>query len=278
MLNIYKYSESVKQRLTQYGFVHLKCSSTDFLQDIKSSLQQLQFKYSIPNIDYHVTLLSDSYTYKKEVEKILLPLFDNICNEIMPGYTVLLTNMIIKNPYSGEVPLHQNWSFVDETTHRSYTIWIPLQDIMPNNGALEFIAGSHNLFCNEPRGHNTPYFFMNDREQLQSFKIPIFIQSGDALLFDDAIIHYSAANKTESPRLAIQAILTPKDVPLLHYHYKRSIFGSKIYRIKVKKQFYDSMPIQIDKYTPYNYYKLRRIKPIEWQTIENLYKKYLLIK
>ena len=55
-----------------------------------------------------------------------------------PEYVPLCVNVFEKLPNSGNdaVPIHQNPSFVDEPEFKSYSIWIPLQDVDKDNGTV----------------------------------------------------------------------------------------------------------------------------------------------
>ena len=43
----------------------------------------------------------------------------------------------------GRMPVHQDWTVVDEDKFCSVTIWVPLQDVNENNGAMKVLPGSH---------------------------------------------------------------------------------------------------------------------------------------
>lgn len=258
--------------LQNNGFVKIPFYNTSDLTTLSLFINNLNIEYNIKDIDYHVSLLSENKSYRKQIDTFITKLLNNKCDSLFnKHYSILLSNLIIKNPDTGEVPLHQNWSFVDEYQHRSYTIWIPLVDTDESNGTLEFIAGSHNLFYDEKRGHNTPYFFLEEEDRLKQLLHPIHVKAGEALIFDDAILHYSKPNTTKQPRIAIQAIIIPENTRLLHYHYHKGCLYDKIYTLTVDKTFFDTMEINLKDKTSCNRFKKRKISPKEWELMKQIY-------
>ena len=55
-------------------------------------------------------------------------------------------------------------------------------------------------------------------EIIEDFMVPMNIKAGQAVILDDSIIHYSAPNKTNGLRLAIQLIMIPPDSQSIHYY------------------------------------------------------------
>ena len=69
------------------------------------------------------------------------------------NYTLFGGTFMLKAPKKSTVlPLHQDWSVVDEDQYQSLFIWCPLVDIHPQNGGLFVLPGSHNYFKNYRSG------------------------------------------------------------------------------------------------------------------------------
>jgi len=148
------------------------------------------------------------------INKIIEPKAKNIFNP----FKALGSCYLSKTPgTAGKMPLHQDWTVVDESKYDSLTIWIPLQDVNEHNGALEVIPGSHR-FSNTLR---SPFFdnplslIENDlRKDLQL----VSLKAGEAVIFSQALIHASAENKSSKTRLAITYGLIPEKADLLFYY------------------------------------------------------------
>ena len=75
-------------------------------------------------------------------------------------------------------------------------------------------------------------------EIINDFLIPLNVKAGNAIVLDDSIVHYSAINKTNDLRLAIQLILIPDEVPSIHYHMNPSKSTEDVDILEVDTDFY----------------------------------------
>lgn len=191
-------------------------------------------------ITYDFTFIDSNIDYKKmvfeKITEVFLPLVDCYLN----NYEPIIANYINKSPYKGEVPLHQNWAFVDEWKYTSVSVWCPLVDSNEANGTLQVVPGSHKRFA-PVRGPLIPWELEVLKDDIiHHFMKPINIQAGQAVILDDSIIHYSAANSTGGLRLAIQLILKPRGVSSIHYYMDNESERPLIKVYEVDKDFYMS--------------------------------------
>ena len=172
----------------------------------------------VTEITYDFTFIDKSPDYKQLVFDIITKEFATEVEKLLTFYKPIIANYIRKKADAGEVPVHQNWAFVEERKYTSVSIWCPLVDSFRENGTLEVVPGSHKRF-GEFRGPMIPWELDNIKPQLiEKYLQPLDTRAGDAVILDDSIVHYSRPNKTTSLRLAIQLILTPSEVPSVHYH------------------------------------------------------------
>jgi hypothetical protein len=223
---------------------------------------------------YQISLFNDGISKRKRIDDLIFSFMEKNAPYLLTTHTILLTNLIIKPTKFGVFPLHQNWTFVDESKTRSYTLWIPLVKTTPQNGTLQFILGSHNIFNDEKRGYNTPYFFMKHEERLKRHLVPFYLELGEALLFDDAIMHFSDNNLSDSNRVAIQITLVLKNEPIVHYCFKKGLFFNKILEYEVDKTFYDSLKFENYKLKNKNTHHKRQIKFKEWKKLSDIYNNF----
>lgn len=139
-----------------------------------------------------------------------------IVNKLLNNYKPFIINLFNKQSGLGEVPVHQNWTFVDEEHFTSLSLWCPLQEVSRENGTLEVVPGTHKVICNY-RGPSIPWVFTKLNQLLiDKYMIPCNLQIGQVVILDDSIIHYSGVNRSDVDRKAIQLILKPSETPLIH--------------------------------------------------------------
>jgi hypothetical protein len=188
-------------------------------------------------ITYDFTFIDKNPNYKKLVFDIITNYFKPHVDRLLADYKPIIANYIHKRPEGGEVPLHQNWAFVDERKCTSVSIWVPLVDSTLENGTLQVVPGSHKRF-GEYRGPMVNWELDNLKNVLiEKCLIPLETKAGDCVILDDSIVHYSAINKTHGLRLTIQLILIPSEEKSIHYHMDSSLPGT-IQVLEVDKDFY----------------------------------------
>lgn len=189
-------------------------------------------------ITYDFTFIDKNIEYKKLVFNIITEKFDKYVKKYLSNFTPIIANFIRKKTNDGEVPLHQNWAFVDERKYTSVSIWCPLVDSNEQNGTLQVVPGSHKRY-GEFRGPMVPWELENIKNEIiQKHLVPMNVKAGYAVVLDDSLVHYSAINKTDELRLAIQLILIPSEVKSIHYHMNTMKSSNSIDVLEVDRDFY----------------------------------------
>lgn len=169
-------------------------------------------------ITYDFTFIDRNWEYKQLVFDLITEKFSRIYPQYLDNYKPIIANYIRKEKDAGEVPLHQNWAFVDERKYTSVSIWVPLVDSNEENGTLQFVDGSHKRY-GEFRGPLVPWELEGIKENIIADHLtPAIAEAGDCVVLDDSVVHYSAINKTGGLRLTIQLIMIPEEATAIHYH------------------------------------------------------------
>ncbi len=196
------------------GFAVVPFASAEELQDLKL------FYNTLPETNSkgtYVTMFHPSYEYRKKVEQKIRQLFAAKAEKMLINYRVLFTNYMVKEPGpEGGFPVHQDWTYVDETKYASYAFWIPLSDVGVTNGALHVVPGSHK-FITHLRGPFVHEPFRELSEEIKKkYSQPVNLKAGEALIWDHRLIHYSLPNLSNQPRIAFTLILVPENVEVIH--------------------------------------------------------------
>ena len=225
--------------LTAEDVDHLKKEYFDNLH--KSGGSKLSDETDFQNdkeITYDFTFIDRNIDYKKLVFDIITATFEKPHKRYLDNYRPIIANFIRKKASGGEVPLHQNWAFVDERKCTSVSIWVPLVDSNEENGTLQIAPGSHKRY-GEFRGPMVPWELDTIGEEIIASELtPMNVSAGDAVVLDDSVIHYSNINRTDGLRLTIQLILTPAEATTIHYFLDRELDPSTIYMYQVDDDFF----------------------------------------
>lgn len=114
-----------------------------------------------------------------------------------------LGGTFISKPANQIDPLepHQDWSIVDESRFRSFTIWVPLDDVDDKNGCMYVLPKSHE-YIRGYRHLTIPSVFGPIYETVWKYMLPVPLKAGEAIVFDHALGHASKPNSSNAVRIA----------------------------------------------------------------------------
>ncbi|MBL4669197.1 MAG: phytanoyl-CoA dioxygenase family protein [Flavobacteriales bacterium] len=200
-------------------------------------LSQLQEEYNQGDLNY---FFASSYLndYNKKIEisnriqEIILPRLE----KYFTNYRSFGSSFLVKGTgKNSEMPMHQDWTIVDENKYPAINIWTPLIATNETNGTLELLAGSHN-WNKTIRAPTLPFYFDRYKEQIKTKLTIVNTKAGEAIVINQATIHYSKPNLTAKNRVAITTGITNKNAPLRFYYWNKET-PDKIERFKQKDDF-----------------------------------------
>lgn len=209
-------------RFEEYGYVVVDLFGAEEIEVLKGILRSLEKEKEGTGLNlktnYKLSFFSDSAEYRKLVFDRVGSFCQPFLDRFLDDYHPLMVNTFDKEPGTGEVPVHQNWTFVDEEVYRSVSVWIPLTDVTRENGTMELVPRSHKN-VSAYRGPLIPWVFSHMVDVLKDkYMVPLNLKAGQVAIIDDAILHYTSENDTETVRSTVQVIAKPKDATAIHYH------------------------------------------------------------
>lgn len=224
---------TLQQQFETDGFLKITLLSAENIIALKD-LFNLYFPN--PSADFFSSSYENDYPRKKEISdaigKILLPQLE----KIFIDYTWFGSAFLSKgNGPRSEMPMHQDWTIVDETKFIALNIWTPLQNTTEENGTLEVIKGSHK-WHNTLRAPTLPFYFDGYQTHLKNKLTAIPTLATEAVVLNQAIIHYSKANKTTDTRIAITTGIKSKDASMI-FHYWNKEVPNEIEQFKQEDDF-----------------------------------------
>lgn len=168
---------------------------------------------------FHCSFLDLNVPFKREVHNLVQKVFVPYVEKYLAGYHIMNANFYVKPPHQGDFRVHQNWPIMEDLNDTSVTIWCPLQDTYRENGTLQVVEGSHKIVPHV-EGPAAPEYFYDIRDVLfEKWLKPIDVKAGEGIIFDDGLIHWTARNDSDAPRIALQILCTPKETVPVYYYF-----------------------------------------------------------
>jgi hypothetical protein len=169
---------------------------------------------------FFYSLLNHKYEANKgirdNIKVVLRPYFE----ENFADYRTITESYLIKPAQTEtELLLHQDWCYTDEKHHQAYNVWIPLEDVTEDNGALFFLKGSHLWFPTLRSGSLlTARISSQDSAAIRTRIATVPMKKGDVLLFHPAVFHGSHPNTSSNDRVIVTTTVMDSEAPFLYYH------------------------------------------------------------
>jgi hypothetical protein len=211
--------DRLQEEFLANGYVKVPLLSRDEVSDLQEQLAALEpdDRFTPSLITHHVSFLDTNLEYKRRAFELISSVFDTHVAQVLVDFELLIGNFHVKPPGTGALSVHQNWPFVTDISDTTVTIWCPLVDVTEDNGALQVVEGSHKIVTHIEGPHSPPFFAEFTDLIIREYSRAIPMAAGEALIFDDSLIHWSGRNTAEQPRVAIQAGCIPVDATAAFY-------------------------------------------------------------
>jgi hypothetical protein len=124
----------------------------------------------------------------------------------------------VKPPGRGAFNLHQNWPATADLNETTVSIWSPLVDVTQENGAIGVVPGSHKIVPHVQAPRTASFFEEIEADLISCGMVETLqLRAGEAVIFDDGLIHGSPPNLTSEARYAVQLICAPADALPTYY-------------------------------------------------------------
>lgn len=154
-------------------------------------------------------------TFARRITELVSPHLE----QLLPDHEPFLASFLTKGHTEGSaISFHQDLTYTDERHARVVLVWVPLCDVDARNGAMAVVPGSHRWTTGCRPGSHQPLPTEAHQAELAALAQIVPLASGEALLYDAALVHGSGPNPTDAPRPAIGIALAPRDAELVHVH------------------------------------------------------------
>ncbi len=209
-----------QEHLDEHGWVQVDLLSSASAESLLERYQQLDHAITVDRSfarGFHATIIDDRRAYRRACHELIVDVMAEPLERLFLDVVLTLTNFLHKEPGAEAVPDHVDWTFVDESVHRSISVWSPLCDTDEESGCLGVLDRSHRRVDFIRAAANPSY------EETVAFgaSLPgrrlVPLRAGEGIVFDHRLVHFSAPHLGEEPRIAVTCELVPVGAELLHF-------------------------------------------------------------
>jgi hypothetical protein len=208
MKRVFK-NPSTQSEFEKNGFMVIPFYTADeitFLENLYKKLHPKNEKGFFPST------FSKDLNYRQTTDTEIRRIGMRSINQHLQDVKVVCGSFIVKSPgEESEMCLHQDMTLVDESEFTGINIWCPLVNLTTSNGVLYILPESHRLFPTY-RGSSIPGIYDVHGDEIKKYMTPLFLKAGEAVVFDQSILHFSPPNLSESIRIVTNIYFSHNDV------------------------------------------------------------------
>lgn len=206
--------DSLQQQFEQDGFVIIDLLNPQELAELNA------FSYGV--IDDHQGFYTSHHMpdadKRKLIDITLKRYFDNKFTGVLADYRSIFHNLLVKNPgVDSTLAMHQDWCFTNEQQYAGLNVWAPLINSTKNNGCLQVIKASHRYALPVYRGRGFNVLEKIKHDSFENYTTDVEVPAGKCVIMHLALMHSSLPNVTDKTRIAVSAIMVPKEAQVLQY-------------------------------------------------------------
>ncbi len=236
MKNIFR-NEDHYREINENGFFVIDLLDEKDVQQLRDIYSQ--YNIQVPNHFFSTSFLPDEHT-RKEISLAIQSVVRPKISPLLKDHKELGAVFLVKpSGPDTQMPIHQDWTVVDEPEHHSITAWIPIQDTTVQNGAITVLPKSHRLTT----GLRSPSLIDplgNIKETAAPMMQTLEMKAGQAYIFSHALLHASHPNLSGNNRIAAAYGIIHQDTDLIYFH--KPAPGRKVQKLSIPTDFFISYP------------------------------------
>ncbi len=210
--------ENHQKEFEENGFVVVDFYNNQEINTLDNFFHSLS---NIPKNGFFPTTFFMDKDARDKVDEFVITTGDRAIKSIFKDIKIVHGSFIIKNSdKKSELRLHQDMSLVDESKYSGVNIWVPLIDLTTKNGALYILPKSHRLFPTY-RGASIQNMYDKYTNSILPYLQPLYLKAGQAVIFDQSIIHYSPPNLSGKIRITTNIFITQKEATYRMYYFDK---------------------------------------------------------
>lgn len=223
MKRVFK-SQEHQQRFENDGYIVLPFFNDGEIASLQAIYNRIQPK------DYegfYPSTFSNDKQYRTVADTEIRRVCERSVEKYLQDVKVMCGSFIVKKSIpESAMCVHQDMTLVDESIYTGINIWVPLVNLNDENGTLQILPKSHRLFPTY-RSSTISGIYDDCNEEVKKYLVKIYPKAGEAVIFDQSIIHYSDQNKSGKERVVTNTYFTHKDATFQTCYWEEA-YGKQV--------------------------------------------------
>jgi hypothetical protein len=220
--------EARQQDYARQGFTIVRLLSTDAAADLWERIDAARRQR--PTLARSEDFLDQSFfdpddAYRRQVDVLGTAAVQEALLSLAPGFRLVSCGIVIKQPGTGEMNIHRDRTVLADRSLSPLNAWCPLVDVDDGYGNLAVLPGSHTLPNVETQG--VPRFYAPYGDALKKLSVSVPLKAGEAILFDNRLLHWSRPNRRDVPRPVLRTVAVPAASRIVFYKLDEASGGRR---------------------------------------------------
>lgn len=210
-------SPELERRFASVGYVVIPFVCSDRLAQLRAACTRA---HQTSTGGWDCDFYTDDPSLKNEVRSAISGAFAPAIADVFSDHASVLHSFVVNWPGpNGGLELHEHSAIVDQRRFRSVVVWCALEDSDEANGTLHVVERSH-LLGRGPKAERGPAWFEPHLDLLlNNYLTSVKVRAGEALIFDNALLHVSFPNVTQNARRTAVATVIPASADFLYHDW-----------------------------------------------------------
>ena len=174
-------------------------------------------------MDLEQSFCTTDAEYRHRMDALCSALIGEALLSLLVDYRLSGCGVMVKRAKAGAMALHRDRTIMADPTIPVISAWCPLVDIDDSRGNLMLLPGSHRLPNVETAG--VERFYAGYETELKRMCVSRPLKAGEAILFDNRLLHWSLPNLSEQERPVVRGTAVAEEQRLVFYRLDKSSGG-----------------------------------------------------
>jgi hypothetical protein len=220
--------DRLQEEFERQGFTVVRLLSASASRSLLAEIEQVREAYSPGEsctTGIEQSFCTDNAGYRQRIHEVASRIVEEPLIELLDGYRLVAAGVMIKKPLAGEMDIHRDRTILADSDQVTLNVWCPLVDVDESAGTLSVLPGSHRITNVETPG--VECFYASYGRKLKRWSDSLRLRAGEAVLFDNGLLHWSTANRGRETRPVVRCTAVPIESRAVFYKLDSESGGTR---------------------------------------------------